>query len=691
MKSREKVRGETGRAPLMEGVGRLGIRFRAGLLIEPMRLSVPVFVDVFLTELKLCFSKEQEKGQHKRKNPEGESHRMSSDAGDLARVISVFDGIGADDMPNWKKGQRELGKRFLRTQRSEKLHKDIIAIIQKHAATTWAKERISLLGPLDSPEATASMRKLVEQAIASVRGLTRDELDTIKGPLKGIEIPVDPVPKYDGTVGIVAENDEIYTDLLDNGMNRWYPVYTPTSLNPDSDLLLYVYEIGNLDIDGENVIMLPMDSPKEAIVPDSLLTFFKHNRAVIEAGNAIQGIRRADTTLQAVLDLLDFKLDRLEANIKEAGQEALKIANEHFTESVNGMQLDGGAILQLLGSGTPEVLKSRLKDAEAAAVSHFKELTGFHLSLNTSVFPFSMDAEDLEEIVVRQRVERRKREFNEWAKRAKELGPHRNRVKREIESLLVFDLLSAIGDFVTTHEMNFPEIVSDGNEIVLEQAAHIKLANRKDCVKVDYHLGGKDNVVILTGANSGGKTTLLETIAYTFILARMGLPVLCARATLPDVEELFFHSRKTALNAGAFESFLKSFIPVVKQGTRKLILADELEAITELDAGARIIAAILSRITEGESFAVVVSHMSEEIGKRIDVRIDGIEAQGLDENLELIVDRNPRIGYRARSTPELIVQRLHTLASGEERIIYEDILRNFKDDAENIDCDTGGD
>jgi dsDNA-specific endonuclease/ATPase MutS2 len=59
------------------------------------------------------------------------------------------------------------------------------------------------------------------------------------------------------------------------------------------------------------------------------------------------------------------------------------------------------------------------------------------------------------------------------------------------------------------------------------------------------------------------------------------------------------------------------------------------------------------------------------------VRIDGIEAQGLDENLELVVDRTPRFGYLARSTPELIVERLTKLSKGKKREVYERILGNL--------------
>jgi len=608
---------------------------------------------------------------------------MDPDTEGLSKVISRYGGIDQDRMLTWKKEQREKTKKFLRTNRSNKIYKEIISLIQRFAATSWAGERLSLLSPAQNMEELAGTRALVEGSIETLRSIDQDRLKSITSLLRKIEIPEEPIPKYDGATGILAENDEIYNHLIENRLNRWCPVYTPLSLQPDSDLILYVYEIGNLDIDGDNVIMIPMDTPKESIIPSSTLNFYHHNSEILRAACEIQLLRGKDTCLGRVLELLEFEQSATPVNLQDIGSQSLEIANTHFSEAVKGVQLEGGAILEMLGSGTPEAIKTRLNEAERAGVGHFHNATGFHLILNTSVFPFSLDMEELEKTVVRQRSVIKKREFEEWARRAKELAGLKEQVIGEIRSLLEFDLQAAIAGFVRYYDLNFPDIVMDGDEIVLNQASHLKLIGGKDCVPIDYHLGGEDNVVILTGANSGGKTTLLETIAQTFILARMGFPVCCRKATLPFVEELFFHSRKAAMNAGAFESFLKSFIPVVKQGKRKLILADELEAITELDAGARIIATILSRVKKSDSFAVVVSHMSQEIGQRLRVRIDGIEAKGLDENLDLIVDRNPRIGYRARSTPELIVRRLHTLANGEERDIYGEILENFSGEGEH--------
>ena len=77
---------------------------------------------------------------------------------------------------------------------------------------------------------------------------------------------------------------------------------------------------------------------------------------------------------------------------------------------------------------------------------------------------------------------------------------------------------------------------------------------------------------------------------------------------------------------------------------------------------------------------VLVTHLAPAILAEMpdkDVRIDGIEAQGLDENMELIVDRTPKRNYLARSTPELIVKRLIERSDGDSKSIFKDILKMF--------------
>lgn len=120
---------------------------------------------------------------------------------------------------------------------------------------------------------------------------------------------------------------------------------------------------------------------------------------------------------------------------------------------------------------------------------------------------------------------------------------------------------------------------------------------------------------------------------------------------------------------------------MLSEASGKLVLADELESITEPGASARIIAGILEYLSRNEqSFGIFVSHLSELIleNTEAEVRVDGIEAEGLDSHLELIVNRNPIYNHVARSTPELIVERLLRKTIGKERDFYAHLKGKFK-------------
>ena len=79
------------------------------------------------------------------------------------------------------------------------------------------------------------------------------------------------------------------------------------------------------------------------------------------------------------------------------------------------------------------------------------------------------------------------------------------------------------------------------DEIKLKGALHLELALKKDkdyIQKVDYQLTRNENIALLTGANSGGKTTLLETLTQISIMAQMGLPVSADKAEIKIVDEI---------------------------------------------------------------------------------------------------------------------------------------------------------
>ena len=183
-------------------------------------------------------------------------------------------------------------------------------------------------------------------------------------------------------------------------------------------------------------------------------------------------------------------------------------------------------------------------------------------------------------------------------------------------------------------------------------------------------------MALLSGVNSGGKTSTLDLVALVVTLAHMGLPVPAERARIEHVAELHYHAKtQGTLDAGAFESTLREFGELVAGDRRRLVLVDELESITEPGASARIIAGILEALHENGATGVFVSHLAGEIRDAADFEatVDGIEARGLKDG-ELQVNRSPVKDHLARSTPELIVEKL---AGEEGTAFYETLLEKF--------------
>ena len=122
---------------------------------------------------------------------------------------------------------------------------------------------------------------------------------------------------------------------------------------------------------------------------------------------------------------------------------------------------------------------------------------------------------------------------------------------------------------------------------------------------------------------------------------------------------------------------IKMGMPILQE----IIGRDELEAISEPGAGARIIAGMLEAAESHKGTCMLlVTHLAPAIIEAAgrELRTDGIEARGLDENLELIVDRTPRRNHLARSTPELIVKRLVERSDGHAKVLFGDILTMFQ-------------
>lgn len=568
-------------------------------------------------------------------------------------------------------------KEFLKTDQSVQIYNDVIERILSFASTKYCENRVLLMNPLKNVKC---IRENIKFVMESKDAVSKLPLNDIRRLLKKIDSLKEAKPKYDPSNAILVETQEDYHQLIEMGLNSYCPIITGDELeNPDNfEFIVYVYSEGLMDFESQNIAMVNSSAEKYEIIPDVVLAYYKKNYDIIENTLKIKEILGRTSILGdviSIIDSLDFN-DNDETVIEDAVESSKNKADLKLKEAIEKVDLKGEEVLDLLNEGMPKKIQKIFDEVITEARNEVREKTGVAFDPFIQKYPVEIDNTELERIKKQEMAKKYVNAFEENVKAAQTLSNMKTDVEEEIHEILLFDYEFTLGCFAHYYDLNPPEI---GDGFSFQQGIHLNLAleNSPEIQRIDYTLESPDNVVLLTGANSGGKTTLLETIAQICIMSQMGLPVCATKARVKLVDELYFFSKKRSLDAGAFESFLRTFMPIVTRETDKLILLDELEAITELEAAVKIISSFMDFIGDSDSLAVIVTHMAREILKYTDVRVDGIEAKGLDENYNLIVDRTPRMNYFARSTPELILRKMYEKSDNKLKDVYRQILEKF--------------
>ncbi|WP_066416943.1 MutS-related protein [Halorubrum aethiopicum] len=320
---------------------------------------------------------------------------------------------------------------------------------------------------------------------------------------------------------------------------------------------------------------------------------------------------------------------------------------------------------------------------EAATVDHVATETGVDPATVRAAAPDdALDAADFVSATLRGLVEELsaavdEREADVAADLSDRIGDAGGDVSRAVEVVSDVAVDLSLGRFAAEYDLVRPRLVEDGLAVRNARSPFVD----GDVQPVSYAVGDHslpagagvsaaesppagDRVSVLTGANSGGKTTLLETLCAVALLASMGLPVPAEEAEVGTFDRVVFHRRHASFNAGVLESTLRSVVPPLVEEGRTLMLVDEFEAITEPGRAADLLNGLVDLTVERGALGVYVTHLADDLSPLPDpARIDGIFAEGLTNDLELRVDYQPRFGTVGKSTPEFIVSRLVANAS----------------------------
>jgi hypothetical protein len=344
--------------------------------------------------------------------------------------------------------------------------------------------------------------------------------------------------------------------------------------------------------------------------------------------------------------------------------------NETLKQIVSNqtVSLQGEDLVKVMASGDistlqekiNQVIKEKIQEKEQEIIAQLKK---FQISVSAIVeektYPVQLDKEIFEEILHQFEKNQSSLKITYY----KTLGkiPKKDFLKL-VNLVFIIDLCNTL--YNKTQDHRYPE---HKQELQFTNAKNLFIQNP---TPINYQLNTLENpqkTSILTGANSGGKTTLLELVLQLYYLDLIGLPLPVDYPTsIPKVEEIIYLKKFTGtLGSGAFEQTIRSMIEILNTTTKKLVLIDEFEAVTEPGAAAKILYHFLLSLEKQGHFAVAASHLGVELQEVIKehkveqkIRIDGISASGIDEQGNVITNHQPQYNQLGKSTPELILKKI---------------------------------
>ena len=583
------------------------------------------------------------------------------------------------------------------TKETREVEKEILQILASYTTTKNGRDMVLTLTPSrDSAELQRRFRAVEESAklqvligdakIARMREIISD------AELAKTSFGKAPLVVSRGT-GIGAEIKRLYGEFVHVDIVNSTDKAKELLQKNDNILLLSEEEVEEPGI--VNITIDSLSDPCE-IYPEFVANSFIAKKNLIRA--IINLLREFDVLKDSYLfkgiqiDDLEMVLAVIEkvVSARSRGEtnfdDVIYRREEELNKEANRIMRSGGGVDEFKGY-LEEVLVSMADELLIPNKDRNVLWESAYANLERGL-PFEFSRETI--VQLRHRYDRKlgERRYHLLRESAMQLEQHREAVSHAIKLLFHFDFMLAVLRFSRDFQLNIPSICEDGFGVIAGRNLFLvseELSGSEKVVPVSYSIGQADlgifgatplPVAILTGANSGGKTCLLIMLASSIILTELGLPVPAERAEIP-LMPLYFYRRKMIKKTGSFEYSMRALSRIFMREGPKVVLIDELEALTEPGAMGRIMASILNNMPK-DTLAVVITHLIHEILPHISmekVRVDGIESEGLDATGNIIVDRQPMFSHIGSSTPELVIKKLLGKVRKEElRSVYKEII-----------------
>ena len=224
-------------------------------------------------------------------------------------------------------------------------------------------------------------------------------------------------------------------------------------------------------------------------------------------------------------------------------------------------------------------------------------------------------------------------------------------IGRWLNAVGEFEALCALAGYAYENPLDpFPEIVPEGPVFAGEGLGH-PLLPVAQCVRNDVSLGGDPRLLVVSGSNMSGKSTLLRTVGINTVLALAGAPVRAKRLRLSALAVGATLRIQDSLQAGRSRFYaeitrVRQLLDMAKGSPPLLFLLDEFLQGTNSDDRRLGAEAVLRTFLACGAIGLITTHdlALAEVANRLVPKAANVHFEDRFEDGRLIFDYRMRPG-----------------------------------------------